>query len=187
MKHENLRNNTEQMYNNTLEELRKRGDSEEKIAIVEAAKESALAAYDSVEVDDGNPYLSKHEILDMFSNIGNVTQNITPLMSNLFIVHIGDVPINLNRLLVVNHDKKTMTLSFYETKDFSPLNYFLKNKKFDKLEVEYLSPQGEKIRTDRFKHIKAKCFFSSYLSYTNDEPLITEITFKYSKYVSSAS
>ncbi len=178
---ETIKDNTIKMYDNTIEEMKKRGATEDEIALVEHAKEQAIIAYDNQPSED-----NKCPINTMITEIYPWAKDFSPLLSNLFIVRIGDVPIHLNRLLVVNHDEKTLTLSSCETEDFSPLNYFLKNKKFDKLEVEYLNPQGKKVRTDTFKSLKAKKFFSSYLSYTHDNPLITEITFQYKEYESSA-
>ena len=178
----NIKENTAEMYDRTITEMKKRGCSENDIKAVEDAKKETIAAYDNPPCE----YI-KHFTNNAINEIYPWPKDFSPLFSNLFMVRIGDVPVHLNRLLAINHDEKTLTLSSYETEKFSPLNYFLKNKKFDKLEVEYFNPQGEKVRIDTFSHIKVEKTFSGYLSYIHDDLLMTEITFKFSKYVSSAN
>lgn len=184
MEHENLKNNTELMYNNTIEEMRARGEDEEKIAVVEEAKRSAMAAYDEELYEDEEPYATKEDISD---SLRNMASNSTPLMANLFIVHIGDVPIYQIRSFYFSPKEKEFSIGFYETKEFASIKYFIENKKFDNVSVEFLSPLGETLRIDRFDSVSVKLIMPDGLSYETDRPIGSYIKFKYKKYVPSAN
>ena len=180
----NIKDNTEKMYDHTIEEMRNKGCSESDIKAVEEAKASALAAYDMNEEERKSPYVAKNNILDLLNNIGCVP--MTPLMSNLFIVRIGDVPINQVRSFHFSPDEKDFSIGFYETREFSVIEYFLKNKKFGEVSIEYLTQNGETIRTDVFKSASVDKIMVDGLSYNADSPFGMYIKFNYKKYVPSA-
>lgn len=174
-----LKEYTEMMYDNTIEEMKKRGASQKEIDIVENAKIRAVNAYDEPKTEDREKCKGTRRNL-----VGEL--DFEPLMSNLFIVKIGDVPFNMIRYLTINDNKKTVKLSVFETKDFSPYKYFSKNRKQDEITIEYLDVNGATIRTDKIYNAKVKSFINGTLSYENNCPIYGEITFKYKKYVPSA-
>lgn len=187
MEHENLRNNTEKMYDNTLEEMKKRGASEEEIEIVRLAKESAISAYDREEEEVAEEYATKYKMSEAIDNIGRIPSFITPLMSNLFIVHIGNVPIYQIRSFYFSPDDKSFSIGFNETKEFSVLNYFTENKKFDGVTLEFLTQLGETIRRDTFKSVSVSKTMVDGLTYEAGRPFGLYIKFNYKKYVPSAN
>lgn len=182
----NIKVNTEKMYDHTIEEMVKRGCPESDIKAVEEAKANALAAYDMEEEECESPCATKSDVSDLLNTIGRVHENTTPLMSNLFIVRIGDVPIYQVRSFHFSPDEKDFSVGFYETREFSVIEYFLKNKKFGEVSIEYLTQNGETIRTDVFKSASVDKIMVDGLAYETDRPFGMYIKFNYKKYVPSA-
>jgi hypothetical protein len=174
--------------------MRERGASNEDISLVEQAKEEAIAAYDYVPTDLPNkPTLEKtgEEIranLPQSSNVVNISQlfNVTevePLIDNLFIVRIGELPINQCSFVFNDIRRKTITIGTFESVGFSPEVYFTKNRKFKKIVLDYLSPHGDVIRTDEFTELKVKEINVGGLRYSsNGSPVSTNIVLKYKKH-----
>lgn len=176
-----IKENTIKMYDNTIEEMKKMGANESEIEIVEKAKASAIAAYDQEPISDGNDYVVKHEV--DYRLIPNFETN--PIMANLFLLHFENIPEYLVKSIYVG-ENGLISICFMESEEFSAVKYFTDNKKFDKLEIEYLNAVGKTIRTDKVKKLKVKKIHYGALSYESNSPIETYITFKYGKYVPSA-
>ena len=183
---DNIKHSTEEMYNHTIAEMVKRGCPESDIKAVEEAKANALAAYDREDDEHELPYATKSEALDLLNTIGCVPADTTPLMSNLFVVHIGEAPIYQVRSFFFSPKEKEFSIGFYEAKEFSAIKYFIDNKKFDNVYVEFLSSSGETLRIDRFDSVSVKMIIPDGLSYESDRLVGSYIKFKYKKYVPSA-
>lgn len=183
-----LKENTIKMYDKTIAEMKERGVSEKEIAIVEKAKADAIASYDYVptkeEVESAaKGIVAKNFPIDKTSTIYNVLgieKNIEPLMDNLFIVHIGNLPIYLCQSVYDNSEKKTIGLSAIESIHFSPKTYFQTHRKFENMEIEYINALGKTIRVDRYNKVKVKRIENAYLSYESaGRPVTSYITFEY--------
>ena len=174
-----LKDYTTEMYNNTIEEMKKRGATQEELDVVERAKASSIDAY-----NEDMP--KKSENCGTIKILLNPELNFVPLMSNLFIVKVGEVPVNMVRYLSIDDNKKIAKLSVFETKEFSPFKYFSENRKHNGIVLEHLDMAGNTIRVDKIYRVKAKSLLGGAVCYDNSYPLYTEITFKYKKYVPSA-
>lgn len=179
---ENILETTIQMYDKTIEEMIKQGVPEENIKIVREAKEDTIEAYyfknePNTKLEDNVSLLIGYErnISDMY-----------PMMSNLFIVRINGVPFKLIQTLTNDINNREVYIRLLEVKEFCAERFFLENRKFDCIAVEYLSRSGEVVRTDKYYGVKVKQIQPDALYYENDAPLTCSIIFKYKKYVPAA-
>ena len=185
-----LKENTIKMYDKTIAEMKEHGVSEEEIAIVEKAKNDAIASYDYVPTKEEKEPKKSHiesrqfplnNFCNIYSALGiNIEKNINPLMDNLFIVHIGNLPIYLCQSFYDDLENKTFVINVIESVSFSPKTYFQTNKKFKNVEIEFIDVTGKTIRVDRYDKVKVKKINSSALSYNSDGlPVTSYITFEY--------
>lgn len=187
-KNENaLKEQTKVMYDNTIAEMEKRGASQQDIEIVKQAKEQTIASYD----EDNNvipfnaisaktaPILTPPRygtLYDVFNSI----RNIEPLHNNLFIVHIGEMPIYVCKSVYCNSKRKEINLTAIECREFSSNDYFEQNKKFKELRIEYLDATGKTVKNEIFSKIKVKAVQAGCLSYEdNGRPIEVYITLTY--------
>lgn len=172
---------TIKMYDTTIEEMKERGASEADIYLVEQAKEDAIKAYMEPlpEVQKTEEYTTKKLVDNEFFN--------GTLLSNMFFVTIGEVPTHLIREIWINQDKKFAHLTVYEDEKFSACKYFSDNRKFRKLFIEYIKNENVRVRVDVLEGLKVCSMSTTSLNYESSEPIKTYITFKYKKYVPSAS
>ena len=178
-----LKEQTALMYDNTIKEMKERECSPIDIKLVEEAKQDALDAYDRKPLKIDNPYITKEEVYDLLNSNYNPSR---PMLSNMFLVHVGDAPVYLVKSVYVNVIDKKVSVCFLETKDFSPLKYFTSHKYFEGAKIEYLEKDGTTIRVDELRKLKVKDIHYGGLSYDNDKPIDTYITFKYKKYEPTA-
>ena len=195
-KNENaLKEQTKEMYDNTIAEMEKRGASQQEIEIVKKAKEQTMASYDEDNnVIPFNAISAKTATIltpprygtlyDVFSSI----QNIEPLRNNLFIVHIGEMPIYVCKSVYYNSKRKEINIAAIECREFSSNDYFEQNKKFKELRIEYLDAVGKTVKNEIFSKIKVKAVQTGCLSYEdNGRPIEVYITLTYkNKNVSTA-
>ena len=185
----NIKENTIKMYDQTIEEMKKRGASEVDIKIVESAKADAVAAYDKPANVDSNAvkyeYITK-EYVDSQLGRGPIDEP-SFMPSNLFIVEIGDLPSYFHKSVSFDHKKNEIYLETHESTELSPYFYFKKNKKFGKLVISYLDRTGAVVRTDTFYKVKVKNIHTDGLSYDYDGFIATYVTLKYKKHESTAS
>lgn len=184
----NLKENTIKMYDNTIDEMEKRGASKEEIDIVKSAKEEAIAAYDYVDEKphDENEKLPHNCIMDMVNRTIGGFYNFVPLMSNMFIIKMGDIPIYLFQSVSVDLGRKEIDVSIFETPTFSPCKYFSEHKEFGEMKIEFLDNVGAIQRIDLFEGLKVKAVHLDSLHYESDHALTAQIMFKYKKYVPAA-
>lgn len=185
----NLRENTREMYENTLREMKDRGASEADIKLVEQARDEALAAYDYVPTEEDKELKTPiadsgyKGFLNRILSVGYLRENFEPLLDNLFLVHVGELPIFVVKAYGTNYDEKVLRLTAFETAGFSPEVYFSENKKFDSIKVEFLNPVGAVIRTETFEKVKVVKVEGRWLSYySNGAPVETYINFKYKRH-----
>lgn len=176
---ENILETTIQMYDKTIEEMVKRGVPEENIKIVREAKEDTIDAYYFKNEPSAK---LEHNISILIGNEINMS-NVCPMMSNLFIVRINGVPTELIQTLSNDVNNREVYIRLLEVKEFCAERFFLENRKFDCIAVEYLSRSGEVVRTDKYYGVKVKQIQPDALYYENDAPLTCSINFKYKKYV----
>ena len=178
----NLKENTLKMYSRTIEEMSRRGATEEEIKIVEDARDETLAAYDDVQTDE-NAIKRTHVFTPL---IARIKQDFPIILSNMFIVKLGKIASYLCQALYLDVQKKFITVRMYETVDFSPYRYFTENKKFEQMTIEYIYSTGVVQRHDEVRKLKVKEIHMAPLSYRSEKAWTTEITFKYKEYVPTA-
>ena len=177
-----LKENTIKMYDNTIEEMIKRGAPQSDIEVVERAKAESIAAYDYKVCDKKSGTIVLNNGAQQYQN-----ESFLPLMTNSFLVWMGDVPVYYFRSVFFDLGKKNITFSLYETPTFSPIKYFSEHRKFDKVKIEFINNIGETQRTDCFMGLKLKSCHIDGLCYESERPLTSEISFSYRKYVPTAN
>lgn len=178
-----LKEQTRLMYEKTIDEMRKRGATDDKLEVVERAKNDAMKAYD---LEKNNEENELQNFVTIYDALEGGRKTFAPLMRNLFIVHLGNVPIYLVRSFYFSVNENEVSVSFYETAEFSPIKYFTENRKFNKIELEFIAQTGETMRVDRFEKVSVKKIMPDGLTYESGEPMGVYIKFKYKKYVPSA-
>lgn len=194
MEHEGIKDNTIKMYDNTIKEMEERGAPEDEISVVRAARKAAIESYE-VEAGENEEVFKPKEGVDKKQvntwevryNFERGVYNLKPIPKNMFLIHIGELPLYLFKTIWFNYEEKSLTICMYETTDFSAYDYFSKNKYVDELVLEFLDAKGgETVRKDRFKKLKVKKISTDSLSYSsNNEFLQTYITFKYKEYATA--
>ena len=174
------------MYDHTIEEMIKRGATKEEIDIVEKAKADAIAAYDVVPEEEEKACERKFCAAELGKNAINGMYGLVPILSNMFVVKMDNLPIYLFQSLYIDVNKKTVMVRMYETKEFSPYKHFSSHKKFDGMVIEHLNPQGVVERRDEIKGLKVSEISIEPLTYSSEEAWTSHITFKYKEYVPSA-
>ena len=183
---QNIKENTIAMYDHTIEEMIKRGATKEEIDIVEKAKADAIAAYDVVPEEEEKACERKFCAAELGKNAINGMYGLVPILSNMFVVKMDNLPIYLFQSLYIDVNKKTVMVRMYETKEFSPYKHFSSHKKFDGMVIEHLNPQGVVERRDEIKGLKVSEISIEPLTYSSEEAWTSHITFKYKEYVPSA-
>ena len=191
MEHDGIKYNTVKMYDNTIKEMEERGAPEDEISVVRAARKAAIESYE-VDADKNEEvfkpkegvFMKQVNTCEVRYNFERGLYNLKPIPRNMFLVHIGDLPLYLFKTIWFNYEEKTLTVCMYETTDFSAYGYFSKNKKVDKLVLEFLDANGgETVRKDVFKRLKVEKLSTDCLSYSSsNEFLQTYITFKFKEY-----
>jgi len=165
-----IKESTRKMYEKTIEEMEEKGASAEAIEEVRKCMESLNAAYQ----DDG-------DFIQTMSCL-----NIDPIRTNLFILKLPGVPFEQVNHVDVDFEQRTIIVSVYETIKFSPLKYFSnksnKNYYYPAVSIEYYNTFGNYIRRDLFTDVIFDHFHPMSLSYDDERPLSTTITFKFGKY-----
>ena len=177
----NIKENTRKMYEKTLNEMREKGADDKTIEDVEKLKNSLDDRYN--DPWDGVPRTNEErERCSASDFICGVPFGIDPLKSNLFVVELGSVPYYLVNWVDIDFGENELTLSVYETTEFSPLSYFSYNKTFSCMAIDFYNRNGNLLRRDRVFGLVFKKFESVSLSYSDEKPFSTSITFKFDKY-----
>ena len=177
----NIKENTRKMYEKTLNEMREKGADDKTIEDVEKLKNSLDDRYN--DPWDGVPRTNEErERCSASDFICGVPFGIDPLKSNLFVVELGSVPYYLVNWVDIDFGENELTLSVYETTEFSPLSYFSYNKTFSCMAIDFYNRNGNLLRRDRVFGLVFKKFESVSFSYSDEKPFSTSITFKFDKY-----
>ena len=172
---------TRKMYEKTLSEMREKGADNKTIEDVEKLKNSLDDRYN--DPWDGVPRTNEEREKCTTSDfICGMPFGIDPLKSNLFTVEIGNVPYYLVNGLDIDFGENELTLSVYETTEFSPLNYFSYNKTFNCMAIDFYNRNGSLLRRDRVFGLVFKRFEPLSFSYGDERPFSTSIIFKFEKY-----
>ena len=176
-----IKETTRQMYEKTLSEMREKGVDKDTIETVEKLKNSLDDRYK--DVWEGIPRTNEERKECSASDfICGMPFGIDPLKSNLFVVELGSVPYYLVNGLDIDFKENELTVSVYETTEFSPLSYFTNNKTFHCMAIDFYNRNGNFLRRDRVFGLVFKNFESLSFSYSDERPFSTSITFKFDKY-----
>ena len=176
-----IKETTRKMYEKTLTEMREKGADEKTIEDVEKLKNSLDERYN--DPWEGIPRTNEErERCSASDFICGVPFGIDPLKSNLFVVELGSVPYYLVNGLDIDFKENELTISVYETTDFSPLSYFTNNKTYHCMAIDFYNRNGNFLRRDRVFGLVFKNFESLSFSYSDERPFSTSITFKFDKY-----
>lgn len=186
MDNNDLRDNTIKMYDQTIEEMVKRGCPKSSIDAIEKAKTETIAAYDYCDDAETKIEYSGNIPDRVFKILGGM-YNFTPLIANMFVVKMADIPIYLFQSVSVDLGRKEIVISLFESPTFSTYKYFSEHKKFDEMKIEFLDNVGAVQRIDLFEGLKVKALHLDSLYYESDHALTAQITFKYKKYVPAAN
>ena len=177
-KNTEIYNSTIKMYETTIKQMEERGCSEQDIQGVKDALDSFIA---SVEYETNMAYeVPKEKLVDMRNQL-NIS-SINPLRSNMFIVHVGGIPIYLPHYVGYDFSRNRIIISFYETEEFSPFHYLRKNNDINEVRIDYLDMQGNIVRVETFSKLKRKRLSMNGLSYRDDTPRSSYVTFKFKEH-----
>lgn len=157
-----IENVTDEMYKNTIYEMKKRGLDAH---LVEEAKADTEKEYSSKFLE------------------------LKPIYSDRFDLEFRDIPSHLVKSVEITSGH--IAVSYYETEDFDVFGYFndifTKATEYydplcsDVLKMEYFNERGKTIRTDIWRNLAIEGISTTERNYKtiSSEPIITEVVFGY--------
>lgn len=185
-KKENLKKSTLLMYENTIKEMKERGNDTTEI---EREYEETKIAFEN---NESNDILDKIEAINRKNyqydgykgNVINISGTFPDfsclLMQNLYVVRFFGIPEYLVRKVFFD-DNDIMRIGFYESNSFCVYEYLEKGKKALKgtFSIEYLDKTGALLRVDTYELKSIKKIKQFPLDYASNVPVYLEVELKY--------